>query len=105
MMPAGCENWPITVTLLAASGKGECLKRAAGGIIMLAKCTRKNRTVLDQLKTFPDRLPSQLRKSRGDVVYQHNAATIFRGKNAIFELTHMVKAASCRPYPEKRSGL
>jgi len=38
-------------------------------------------------------------------VYQHDATTIFRGKNAIFELTHMVKAASCRPYPEKLSGL
>jgi hypothetical protein len=104
-MPAGCENWPITVTLLAASSKGECLERAPGGIIMSAESTRKNRIVLDQLKTLPDRLPSQLRKSRGGVVYQHNAATISRGKNTIFELTHMVKAASCRPYPEKRSGL
>ena len=65
----------------------------------------KNWLVLDQLKTSPDRSASQLRKSRGGVVYQHNATTIFRGKNAIFELTHLVKAASCRPYPEKRSGL
>src|SRR4030095_768354 len=24
LMPAGCENWPITVTLLAISGKREC---------------------------------------------------------------------------------
>jgi hypothetical protein len=65
----------------------------------------KNRTVSDQFKTLPDRWPSELRKSRGDVVYQHNAPTIFRGKNTIFELTHMAKAASCRPYPEKLSGL
>jgi hypothetical protein len=26
-MPAGYEKWPITVTLLAASGKGECPER------------------------------------------------------------------------------
>jgi hypothetical protein len=39
------------------------------------------------------------------VVYQRNAAEIFRGKTTIFELTHMVKAASCRAYPEKLSGL
>jgi hypothetical protein len=32
------------------------------------------------------------------VVYQHNAATLFKGKHTIFELTHMLKAASCRPY-------
>jgi hypothetical protein len=38
-------------------------------------------------------------------VYQWNAAEIFRGKITIFELTHMVKAASCRAYPEKLSGL
>jgi hypothetical protein len=31
-------------------------------------------------------------------VYQQNAAAIFRGKTTIFELTHMVKAASCRAY-------
>ena len=31
-------------------------------------------------------------------MYQQNAAAIFRGKTAIFELTHMVKAASCRAY-------
>jgi hypothetical protein len=39
------------------------------------------------------------------VVYQQNAATISRGKHTIFELTHMVKAASCRAYPEKLSWL
>ena len=39
------------------------------------------------------------------VVYQRNAAEIFRGKTTIFKLTHMVKAASCRAYPEKLSGL
>jgi len=32
------------------------------------------------------------------VVYQHNAATLFKGKPTIFELTHMLEAASCRPY-------
>jgi hypothetical protein len=39
------------------------------------------------------------------VVYQQNAPTIFTGKRAIFELTDMVNTASCRPYPEKLSGL
>ncbi len=38
-------------------------------------------------------------------MYQRNAPAIFRGKTTIFELTHMVKAASCRAYPEKLSGL
>jgi len=104
-MPAGCENWPIMVTLLAASGKGECLGRKSVQHNPVMKISTKNRLVSDQLKTLPDRSASQLRKSRGGVAYQHNATTIFRGKNAIFELTHMVKAASCRPYPEKLSGL
>jgi len=27
--PAGCENWPITVTLLAISGKRECGEQKA----------------------------------------------------------------------------
>jgi hypothetical protein len=75
------------------------------GMIGPAKSVQKKCATLDQLKTLPDRSPSQLRKSKGGVVYQHDAAKIFRGKNTIFELTHMVKAASCRPYPEKLSGL
>jgi hypothetical protein len=104
-MPAGCENWPITVTLLDASGKDECLKRQRRPNDRVSPTMQKIRSLLDQLKSLPDRLTSHLRKSRGSVVYQHNAATIFRGKNAIFELTHLVKAASCRPYPEKLSGL
>jgi hypothetical protein len=31
-------------------------------------------------------------------VYQHNAATLFKGEHTIFELTHLLEAASCRPY-------
>jgi hypothetical protein len=31
-------------------------------------------------------------------VYQHNAATLFKGEHTIFELTQMLEAASCRPY-------
>jgi hypothetical protein len=104
-MPSGCENWPITVTLLGVSGKDECLERKLDRKDGVNQMHKKNRSLSDQLKTLPDRSPSQLRKSRGAVVYQHNAATIFRGKNTIFELTHLVKAASCRPYPEKLSGL
>ena len=38
-------------------------------------------------------------------MYQRNAGEILRGKTTIFKLTHMVKAASCRAYPEKLSGL
>ena len=38
-------------------------------------------------------------------MYQQNAATISEGKRTIFELTDMVKTASCRAYPEKLSGL
>jgi hypothetical protein len=45
-------------------------------------------------------------ENRGEiVVYQQNAATLLRGKRTIFELTDMVKTASCRAYPEKLSGL
>ena len=32
------------------------------------------------------------------VVHQHNAATVFKGKDTIFELTHLLETASCRPY-------
>jgi len=59
----------------------------------------------EQSKRLPDRSPSQLRNREEIVVYQQNAATIFRGKRTIFELTDMVKTASCRAYPEKLSGL
>ncbi len=31
-------------------------------------------------------------------MYQHNAAPVYKGKHTIFELTHMLEAASCRPY-------
>jgi hypothetical protein len=104
-MPAGCENWPITVTLLAASGKANVSSESWIGMFGSAKSTQNTRPASDQLNTLPDRSSLQLRKSRGAVAYQHNAATIFRGENTIFELTHMVKAASCRPYPEKLLGL
>jgi hypothetical protein len=28
----------------------------------------------------------------------NNAAPVYKGKHTIFELTHMLEAASCRPY-------
>jgi hypothetical protein len=60
---------------------------------------------LGQSKRLPDRSASELRNREEIVVYQQNALTIVRGKSTIFELTHIVKAASCRLYPEKLSGL
>jgi hypothetical protein len=44
-------------------------------------------------------------KSRGDCCVSTECGDIFRGKRTIFELTDMVKTASCRAYPEELSGL
>jgi hypothetical protein len=60
---------------------------------------------LGQSKRLQTARPVNYENREEIVVYQQNATTIFRGKHTIFELTHMVKAASCRPYPEKLSGL
>jgi hypothetical protein len=73
-----------------------------------------NRVITSQMKSHPffdnQRDCRTVRRANYEnreeiVVYQRNAAEIFRGKTTIFELTHMVKAASCRAYPEKLSGL
>jgi len=104
-MSAGCENWPITVTLLAISGKRECHEQKLSPEMMSQSNHTRKSSGLGQSKRLPDRSPSQLRNREEIVVYQQNAPRISRGKNTIFELTHMVKAASCRPYPEKLSGL
>ena len=46
-MPGGCENWPITVTLLAASGKGECLERKVDRNNGVSPIHAKNRPAFD----------------------------------------------------------
>jgi hypothetical protein len=82
------------------------MSRAQGEVEMTGQSNHKRKSSsLGQSKRLPDRSPSQLRKSEEIVVYQQNAATLFRGKRTIFELTDMVKTASCRAYPEELSGL
>ena len=66
---------------------------------------RKNRLSFDNQGDCETVRPPNYENREEIVVYQWNAAEIFRGKTTIFELTHMVKAASCRAYPEKLSGL
>jgi len=97
-MPADCENWPITVTLLGASGKDECGEQKLDQNDRVNSIHKKKSPGLGQSKRLPDRSPSQLRNRRETVVYQWNAATIFRGKHTIFKLTPMVNTASCRAY-------
>jgi hypothetical protein len=82
------------------------MSRAKGEVEMLGQSNHtKNRPVLDNQRDCQTVRPLNY-ENRGEiVVYQQNAATIFRGKRTIFELTDMVKTASCRPYPEKLSGL
>ena len=67
--------------------------------------TRKNRPAFDNQRDCQTVRRANYENREEIVVYQRNAAEIFRGKTTIFELTHMVKAASCRAYPEKLSGL
>jgi hypothetical protein len=104
-MPAGCENWPITVTLLAASGKGECREQRQERNDRFSPIHTKNRLFWANQGDCQTASPLNYENRKEIVVYQRNAATIFRDKRTIFELTHMVKAASCRAYPEKLSGL
>jgi hypothetical protein len=104
-MRAGCESWPITVTPLAASGKGECREHKLGRNDRVSPIHAKNRLVLANQRDCQTGRPLNYENREEIVVYQQNAATIFRGKRTIFKLTHMVKAASCRAYPEKLSGL
>jgi hypothetical protein len=65
----------------------------------------KNRPVLDNQRECQTARPLNYENREEIVVYQQNAAANFTGKYTIFELTHMVKTASCRAYPEKLSGL
>lgn len=104
-MPTGCESWPITVTPLAASGKGECREPRLDRNDRLSPIHTKNRLFPVNRRDCQTARPLNYENREEIVVYQQNAAAVFRGRHAIFELTHMVKTASCRAYPEKLSGL
>jgi hypothetical protein len=81
------------------------LSKSWVGMIGSVQYTRKNRPASDNQTDCQTIRPLNYENRREIVVYQQNAATISRGKNTIFELTHIVKAASCRAYPEKLLGL
>jgi hypothetical protein len=104
-MLADCESWPTTVTLLAVSGKGECREHKLGLNDRVSPIHTKHRLGLANQRDCQTARPLNYENREEIVVYQQNAATISRGKHTIFELTHMVKAASCRAYPEKLSWL
>ena len=73
--------------------------------MMASPITRENRPFLDNQRDCQTVRPFNYENREEIVVYQQYAATIFRGKRTIFELTDMVKTASCRAYPEELSGL
>jgi hypothetical protein len=68
------------------------------GTIGSVQSTRKNRPAFDNQRDCQTVRPPNYENREEIVVYQQNAAPIFRGKATIFELTRMVKAASCRAY-------
>ena len=75
------------------------------GTIGSIQSTRKNRPAFDNQRDCQTVRPPNYENREEIVVYQQNALALYRGKYAIFELTHMVKTASCRAYPENLSGL
>ena len=79
--------------------------KARGSTIGSVQSTRKNRPALDKQRDCQTARPLNYEKREEIVVYQQNALALYRGKYAIFELTHLVKTASCRAYPENLSGL
>ena len=76
LVPVGLENRPITVTLLPASGKGECreqamaLKRSGSAISTKSKLMLGNQTVCQTGR------PLNYENRQENVVHQHNVATI-----------------------------
>jgi hypothetical protein len=122
------KNWPITVNLLAVSGKDECHYRKSALLSEVKDITNGYATQahIDKMlfagfeieaqpgtgkisvgledQRLPDQSPLLLRNRREVIVYQHDIASISRGKNTIFELTHVLETASCRAYPEELSG-
>jgi hypothetical protein len=83
-MPADCENWPITVTLLGATGKDECRQQSRVGTIGSVQSTRKNRTAFDNQRDCQTVRAPNYENREEIVVYQQNAAVIFRGKTFDF---------------------
>jgi hypothetical protein len=83
-MPADCENWPITVTLLGATGKDECRQQSRVGTIGSVQSTRKNRTAFDNQRDCQTVRPPNYENREEIVVYQQNAVAIFRGKTFDF---------------------
>jgi hypothetical protein len=53
-MLADCESWPITVTLVAVSGKGECREYKPGRRSGQPNAHEKS-LVIGQSKRLPDR--------------------------------------------------
>ena len=68
------------------------------GTIGSERFARNNHSAFDNQRDCQTVRPPNYENREEIVVYQQNAAAIFRGKTTIFELTHMVKAASCRAY-------
>jgi hypothetical protein len=83
-MPADCENWPITVTLLGATGKDECRQQSRVGTIGSVQSTRKNRQAFDKQRDCQTVRPPNYENREEIVVYQQNAVAIFRGKTFDF---------------------
>jgi hypothetical protein len=83
-MPADCENWPITVTLLGATGKDECRQQSRVGTIGSVQSTRKNRQAFDNQRDCQTVRPPNYENREEIVVYQQNAVAIFRGKTFDF---------------------
>jgi hypothetical protein len=83
-MPADCENWPITVTLLGATGKDECRQQSRVGMIGSVQSTRKNRQTFDNQRDCQTVRPPNYENREEIVVYQQNAAAISRGKTFDF---------------------
>jgi hypothetical protein len=83
-MPADCENWPITVTLLGATGKDECRQQMPGRNVGSVQSTRKNRQAFDNQRDCQTVRPPNYENREEIVVYQQNAAAISRGKTFDF---------------------
>jgi hypothetical protein len=81
-MPAGCKNWPITVTLLAISGKRECREQKLSSK-WIRPITQENRPALGNQRDCQTVRPLNYENREEIVVYQQNAA-IFSEANVRF---------------------
>jgi hypothetical protein len=73
-------------------------RKSRVGTIGSVESTRKNRQAFDNQRDCQTVRPPNYENREEIVVYQQNAAQFPEAKLSIFELTHMVKAASCRAY-------